>query len=152
MEKYTTMWNGAKMYNVMVSKNEIVICKNDIELHTIKNYFKVFIGKNVKKYSQYKEQFIGNTLIIEIKPCSYMYIGKVIRTFELKEPILKYVSTMGNSGVPYPFAITENDVILLNDFDILKKDFGDIDPYIVLYDFDKKYKKKSIKLKFKSLI
>jgi hypothetical protein len=37
------------MYNVMVSKNEIVICKNDIELHTIKNYLNVFIGKNVKK-------------------------------------------------------------------------------------------------------
>jgi hypothetical protein len=117
----------------------------------IKDYLKIFIGKNVKKYSQYKEQFIGNTILIEIKQCSYMYIGEVIRTFKLKEPILKYVSTMGNSGVPYPFAITENNVILLNDFVILKKDFGDIDPYIVFYDFDKKYKRKSIKLRFKSL-
>jgi hypothetical protein len=151
MKKYTTIWNGAEIYDVLVSKNEITIYKNGIELHEIKNYLKIFIGKNIKKYSQYTKQFIGNTILIEIKPCNYMYIGEIIKTFNFTEPILKYISTMGNSGIPYPFGITENNVLLLNGFVILKKDFGDIDPYRVLYDFDKIYKKKSIKLKFKNI-
>ena len=72
-----------------------------------------------------------------------MYICDKIFKFKTKEPINKFVSQMVNSFVVYPFALTENYAYLIIENVYLQRDFGDIDPYEVYYDFKKEWNHKS---------
>jgi hypothetical protein len=117
-----------------------------------KKYKNVFIGKSTKKYTYYSEPFTGNSILIEIKTKTYIYVVDAIKLFHFEEPIIKYISPMGNSDVPYPFALTKNYAILLIEDIILERDFGDIDPYQVYYNHSKKYFPKYKKLKTKVIV
>lgn len=105
----------------------------------IKNYKNVFVGKHYNKYSccNYKSSFKGNSILIELKPLNYLFIGDSIKQFTTTEPIVKYVSTIGNNSVPYPFALTENYAyIMLGIHYFNREDIGDIDPYVAYYDHE----------------
>ncbi len=146
---YYTIDNGAKKYKIVVSDKEININTNtniNTELiYRIKNYKKVFIGKNYVKYGLYDGLFIGSSILVELKNKEYMFIGHKIFKFKTTESIIKYYSIMGNSSVVYPFALTENYAYLMLDNVYLKRDFGNNDPYKVYYNLDKKSYKYSIK-------
>lgn len=58
-------------------------------------------------------------LLLEVSECKYVFIGKSIISFSTKTPILNFKSPHGGSDVPYPFAITEEEVILLDEQVIL---------------------------------
>lgn len=163
-KSYKTHSNGSFPFNVVVVDKTILIFKNISKsdenswqlCSSIKSYSKVFIGKNTKKYSINSRygSFTGNTILIEVKqPCSYMYIGNSIVEFKTKEPILQYHSVMGDSDVPYPFAISENYIYVTmgNDFAYTKRIKGDPDPWGSYYGFQKVYTTKFIKLKHKKI-
>jgi len=150
-KQYYTQHNGATPYRVIINdKHVYVFSQENGSLALDTKYDKIFIGKNVAKYAVYKGSYTGSTILIELNN-KYILISNKIYEFETKEPIIKFVSIMGNSNVPYPFALTQNYAYCLNGFRYFERDFGDIDPYIVLYDFDKVWNKKIYRAKVKIL-
>lgn len=71
---------------------------------------KVFVGKSpLNEMTQhsggYGVSFDGNSILVKITPTQYVFIGHQIKSFKTKKEIIKYVSPVGNSDVPYPFGI-----------------------------------------------
>jgi hypothetical protein len=109
------------------------------------NYVNIFIGdipkdsENIyKQHDKIKDK--GNTILLEIEPKTgtvpnYLWIGNrgIIRYY-FENEIVEFYSPVGNNGVPYPFAVDEdNNFILLLD-NIRFKNNGCIDPYRYYYD------------------
>ena len=163
IKSYKTYMNGCNPFKVIITDKIIIILKSNGKYDTsdiwtsymiVKTYEKVFIGRHSKKYGNtHKQSFTGNSILIELKPLTYLFVGEYVKHIETKEPIIKYISTMGNNYVPYPFALSENYAYLLVEpYYLNRADFEDIDPYQVYYAFDKKYSKiKHYKYKSKVL-
>lgn len=83
----------------------------------------IFIGKD--------ETYPGNSILIRVKD-KYIYIGEKIFSFETESPIIKYHSPVGNSDVPYPYAIDEEGFNYLMIESVILKAEGD--PYDYLYE------------------
>ena len=58
-------------------------------------------------------KFDGNSMMFELAPNRYMFIGECIRVFDTRSPIAAFVSHVGNSDVPYPFAVDRDGGIYL---------------------------------------
>lgn len=80
---------------------------------------KIFIGKSplndMTKFSGgHGDQYDGNTILLRIShrlyDYYYIYLGDDIRAFHTREPIIHYVSSVGNNCVPYPYAESEHFV------------------------------------------
>lgn len=75
----------------------------------------IFIGKSSLNEMTgwsggHGDRFDGNTILLRIgnlSECRYLHIGSEIFQFETDELVIKYVSSVGNSGVPYPYAETK---------------------------------------------
>jgi hypothetical protein len=178
VKTYITDDNGAKPFKVIITDKSVIILKSTVlyesdknlqekmwnkeisfdpwtSCMTINKYKKIFIGKHSKKYGNPAEDaHIGNSILVELKPLTYLFIGHDIEQITTKEPIIKYISTMGRNLVPYPFALTENyTYLILGSHYLNRNDFGDIEPYSVYYNFDKKYSDvKHYKYKSKILV
>ena len=61
------------------------------------------------------EPIHGNSLLIEIKPHRYIYIGSSIYSFVTADRITDYVSPVGNNDVPYPSAFGTKYVYWMDD-------------------------------------
>merc|ERR1712232_277922 len=58
--------------------------------------------------------FKGNSILLQKAADTYIYLGEHIQSFKTSAEIVKYVSPVGNSGVPYPFAVdTDNRFYLM---------------------------------------
>lgn len=73
----------------------------------------LFIGKSglnsMTKFSGgHGEQFDGNSILMRLDGLKYVHIGINVFEFTVDEPIIKYVSSVGNSSVPYPYAESQN--------------------------------------------
>lgn len=133
-------------------------------------YSRIFVGDNDLNDPDYdleKGSGRGNTILLQTGKDTYMYIGDGIRSFTTKDGdvIQKYYSPVGNSAVPYPYAVGQKYVYLMldneyepvEDFDLtkdvytqyygLKIDQKDIHAY--LDKFKNKSKKYSVKILFK---
>lgn len=92
---------------------------------------KVFIGKKSPKggYDGLKpKEAEGNSILLHLGE-KYMFIGEKIYEFKpMKgDSIKKFYSNIGNSDVPYPYAIGEKYVyILLSDHMAVEKSFFDM--------------------------
>lgn len=76
-------------------------------LYNITNHEGYWIGYDTSSY-----KFHGNTLLIKINKKKYIYIGNMnIYEFTFPEPIIHYISMMGNNDIPEPLAITEKYII-----------------------------------------
>jgi hypothetical protein len=67
---------------------------------------KLFVGNNYFKLERYGTKQ-GNSLLVQLGNIEYLYIGSEIYSFNSRDddPIVAYASPVGNSGVPYPYAI-----------------------------------------------
>lgn len=152
-KKYYTIRNGGdNKYEADIQKSKITI--TDLESkkkYEVNNYKQVFIGKNSKEYGPYKKPFIGSSIVIELKDLEYVYVCDTIFKFKTIEPINKYHSQMGNGFVVYPFALTENYAYVIKENVYIKRDFGDIDPYEVYYDFKHNWNRKPFKFVSKKI-
>lgn len=82
----------------------------------------------------------------------YMFVGSEIIIFTTDSPIIRFESPIGNSDVPYPFAVNTNDTyFLLNHYYIFfhSKDFIGETPYDP-YEYYEKYERRRPR-EFKSL-
>ena len=106
--------NGGRPFDVIVTVDKIfIIGNNDQErepqyLMTIKEYLKVFIGEDSGISGSE-----GNSILVQTKEGTYIYIGSEIYSFRTESPILEYYSRIGNNDVPYPYAVTKNEVYLM---------------------------------------
>lgn len=143
---------GDNIYKVEVLKTKIIITNLENEKkYEINKYKKIFIGKNSKKYSSYDKLFTGSSILVKIGELEYIYICDRIVKFNTKEPIEKFYSIMGNDFFVYPFALTESYAYLIIESVYIARDFGDIDPYVVHYDFKKVWNRKSYKFSSKKV-
>ncbi len=107
------------------------------------NPIEIFIGKSPKnkqtEFSNgYGKNFDGNTILFDVGDNEYIFINRNIESFKSKAKIVKYVSPVGNSGVPYPYAIDEkgNYYLLIENVIFKPEESEDLsfDPYEYYYD------------------
>ena len=128
-------------------------------------YTHAFIGDNKLGFEGYikKGKYKGNTILLHLDGNNYIFIGSEIFEFKTVDNsvIVDYFSPVGNSDVPYPYAISETKVYLLDDKIVLPIEFFDTkkDAYEQYYRFinlskeNKNLMKKSIKkMKVKTII
>jgi hypothetical protein len=145
--------DSGKMFRVIMDKNKILVYKisDNSQVYEIKNYKKVFAGKNSKKYGPSSKSHTGLSILVEIKEKEYVFISHKIQQFKTLEPIKKFYSQMGNNAFLYPFALTDNYAYLIIENKYIKRDFGDLDPYEVYYDFKKVWNRKSHNFSMKNI-
>lgn len=97
---------------------------------TLKNVKRVFIGQDIDG------SFRGNSVLVEVDPCEYVFIGHEIYSFTAPEPIVYYMSHVGNSDVPYPEAQSASYAFFMLDhcYAPLKEFSLNFGPTTVLYD------------------
>lgn len=145
--------NGSHPYSVHVKKTtaEIINNKTDKLAKTVV-YKKIFVGDNSLKIAGYAPngKYPGNTILFELPQNKYLYVAEGITELKpvLGEKILNYYSPVGNSDVPYPYAVGENNTYLLAENVIIPNQLLNLkkDVYGWYYTADKKYIK-SLKLK-----
>lgn len=112
-------------------------------------YTKRFIGESplnaITRFSGGDgEEFDGNSMLFEIAPQTYIFVGSVIIEFHTEDEIVSFVSPVGNNDVPYPLAVgTKNTYFMIEDIclpnEVLeglrkKHETGfDEEPYHLLY-------------------
>ena len=124
---------------VAVSKNMDTFQKVDGKFVNIKNppknlytvtADKVFIGKKSPNggYDGLKpSEAEGNSILLQIGQ-KYMYIGHEICEFSpvKGDTIVKYYSNIGNSDVPYPYAVGKTHVYIMLDGVAIEKSYFDM--------------------------
>jgi hypothetical protein len=118
--------NGGRPYKVSVVNKTAIIHKL-IYNNTIKREYEpilqfecehIFIGHSPKNpmtlfSGGYGPKYDGNTILLQLKSNGYVYIGSVIMLIRTDSEIVKYVSPVGNSDVPYPYAIDKDNNVYL---------------------------------------
>lgn len=135
MQTYETHDNGGRPFKVEIDPEENnntvvrVYYKNEeMQLEPIVTFDakKVFVGKspinNMTNFSGgHGFEFDGNSILLELNENQYEFIGDKIFSFTSLNKIVDYISPVGNSDVPYPYAIDENgNVYLLIENVVLK--------------------------------
>lgn len=140
---YNIIDNGGEPYKVIITEKKIYIFTKYLKINKlikiIKNYNEIFIGENKIKYSDYTENFVGSSILVELNNNNYIFIGMEIYKFKTKEKINKFYSIMGNSMVPYPYGKTDKYIYLMIENVYLERNFTNIHPYLYYYNHDKKY-------------
>tara|TARA_B100000795_G_scaffold241093_1_gene203631 strand:+ start:2801 stop:3799 length:999 start_codon:yes stop_codon:yes gene_type:complete len=121
-KKYLIFDNGGRPFKVVIKGNDLDIFtyadengQNDYSI-LIKSYRKlnkIFVPKGIDDRGNSWSKGKGNTILAHISGNRYLFIGPWIYEFETKGKILEYHSQVGNSGVPYPLAVGENNVYFL---------------------------------------
>jgi hypothetical protein len=151
MLTYVTQMNGGCPFRVSINndtKTIYVYCneyensydEDEYEQTSITEIYKTqFIQYWVGKSSCGDPDFDGNSFLIQVADNKYIYICDEIYSFTSYAPIIKYVSDMGNSNVPYPYAIdTDGNVYLMIEYTIIMglPELHELyeDPYTYYYD------------------
>jgi hypothetical protein len=172
-KKYLIFDNGGRPYKVVIKGKGLDIFTYNDEVEDInyddypilvksyKNLKNIFIPKGIDDRGNAWSGGKGNTILAHISGNRYLFIGPWIYEFETKDKILEYHSQVGNSGVPYPLAIGENNVYFLiakGEDGYLSREYFEefpkkyswaIDGYIRLWGqnkFDKKLSKQTKKI------
>lgn len=137
-KQYDCLYNG-ETNKVFIGDTSIYIFttieKSITKLaYTISKYTKYWISKASWVVPSKKKGYKGSTILVEIKPKHYIYIdGRIVKSFNTDSPILKYDSPMGNSFVPYGYAITTNKTYLMLE-SVWVEWNGKGDPYEHIYN------------------
>lgn len=158
VQTYLTHDNGGSAFVVDVDLKakeaivgEIIVYDDDDAVHervmrgkkSIRiPYHRIFIGDKGldAKYNKccYHPNHKGNSFLIERRPGVYIHVGMEAFRFQTRggERILKYYSPVGNSDVPYPYAIGERYTYFLLDHVTLPNHLLNLkkDAYHQLYD------------------
>lgn len=127
--KYEIVDNGAIPYVVKDYGKRVEVYSNKYDETTNNEviqgkildvpYKKIFVGDNELKLKGYEKRGKrrGNSILLQNTNGKYTYIGDRISEFSTKEGdvIKEYYSPLGNSAVPYPYAVGEKFTYLLVD-------------------------------------
>lgn len=118
---FVVIIEGNKAY-IYGRTHDVIISEDYDELITFENLIKeyefleIFIGSSplneMTKFSGgHGAKWDGNSILLRIGPddeFKYVHIGMDVYEFTTDEKIIKYVSSVGNNCVPYPYAESEN--------------------------------------------
>jgi hypothetical protein len=158
VKRYEIHDNGGRPFRVDIQGNDVTVWKNMDEYDMVKGKFvtiehppkqileisadEIFVGKKSSKggYDGLKpKEAEGNSLLLRDGP-KYIYIGSEIYQFQAikGDTIEKYYSDIGNSDVPYPYAIGKTHVYIMLDKIAIEKSFFDMkgDIYQQYYDVE----------------
>lgn len=115
-QSYLIHDNGGRPYRVQIEGKYVLVYKQGTWAHDqtktdetvimeFKGCQKIFIGKDTSD-----NQADGNTILLQPDETKNVYflISRNIYKFETVEPVLDFFSPIGNSDVPYEFAVTKN--------------------------------------------
>jgi hypothetical protein len=146
---YYTHSNGGRPYKVTVTPDRVEILDNTqgTLLFNYNNPIKVWIGESpvtdMTQFSHgYGEKFTGNSFLIETTANHYVFIGHKIFDFTTPYKIINYVSEVGNSDVPYPYAVDSDQQYYLMIEDVILSNVPlkySNDPYGYYYSNGNKY-------------
>lgn len=151
MTEYYTLDNGAQPFIVKINKKEVRIYINNPDYILSESYLvntyqteKIWIGKSplneMTEFSGgYGDRFDGNSILLKLEDNRYVYIGHKIKEFIHKAPIVEYVSPVGNSLSPYPYAIDKDNNYYLMVDDVIIKNYipsskYEENPYNFIYE------------------
>jgi hypothetical protein len=174
VKTYTMLDNGSDPFVADVSPSRIEIYRQTykeeggVESYTRDKkvldtpYTKLFVGDNDLRLTMKesgvapKGMYPGNSILIQTGKGKYIYAGDQIYSLETvgDEDIKAYYSPVGNSAVPYPYAIGENYTYFMLDKETLPNELLDLkkDAYPQFYGHtikDEVLKKKIEKAKKK---
>jgi hypothetical protein len=150
-KKYMIHDNGGRPFLVCIKGKDALIYKvpDDVYKYSenIKDYHyskligkyhfdKVFIPKGydgpvltLRKKFMSADKNDGNSVLLQLKD-KYVYIGDRIYEFKTKDDIVKYYSPIGNNDVPYPVAVSkENIYFMLDETYVPIKNIKDFDKW-----------------------
>lgn len=115
-------YNGSFIYKLVITDKVIFIFSYSLDrkinklIFTINKFEKIYYGKIEDKKIKSSKKESGNTILVEIKPLEYIFIGcNNIKYFNTKEPIIKFVSDKDLlDDIPYPYYKTKNTIGLIN--------------------------------------
>lgn len=123
--KYLTLDNGGRPFMVSVHNSKVEVFTRDennkypskeeeknktgwvIPVLNVENCLKIFIGDDLAY------DYTGNSVLVQKSNMEYIYISGSIKEFKCPEQIIEFHAPVGNSDVPYPFAVTENCRVIL---------------------------------------
>jgi hypothetical protein len=134
--------NGDVPFKVEINENQVDIFSTHGTTPILKrNAKKIFIGKSPKNKmttfsAAHGPDFLGNSLLLQLEDNQYEFIGRTIFTFSSLAEIVEFVSPVGNSDVPYPYAIdADGNTYLMIEHVVLKgAHLFEDDPYSYYYD------------------
>lgn len=149
MTSYTIIDNGSEPFVVDVYPSKVEVFRqsfiNQSYMRDKKvldaTYQNIFIGDNDLKdnASAPKGKYKGNSILLLSRPGHYLYIGHEIYSFSTKdnEMISAYFSPVGNSDVPYPYAVGEHHTYFLLDKEMVPTEYVDMkkDGYAQFYGY-----------------
>ena len=147
-KEFETLDNGGTPFVVRIRDGNVYVYKNILitehrnprwgekigeELvYSITNPLRVFIGSDPPHLYYNKSnspKHIGNSILINSRNNEYIYIGESVKSFVTNEAIIQYKSPVGNSAVPYPFAIGPTYTYCVIEEKMIPNSSYDIDPY-----------------------
>jgi hypothetical protein len=144
---YFTDDNGAKPFKVRYNNNKelCVFISTDATGLSCGSYNKQILNTSFEKVFVGKDpsdsKFNGNSMLFQMKSHKYLFIGSEISEFKIDDDIISYISPMGNSSVPYPYAIGSHfNYILVGYVKIDNSKLLAEDPYSQYYNFSKNNK------------
>ena len=168
MKTYNILDNGSTTFSADVSPSHVQVYRlKPVDNGSVRDkkivdtsYIKVFIGDNNLKIGDGvapKGKYPGNSILIQVQPGKYIYVGETIYSFSTwkGENIQEYYSLVGNSGVPYPYAVGEHHTYFMLDKHTLPNELLDLkkDAYgqyygLTVKEDDRKKEIESSKKKF----
>jgi hypothetical protein len=133
IKSYQIHDNGGRPFRVEIDGMKVSVFKT-VEDEEEKHLFdvtadKVFIGKKSPTggYDGLKPKEAEGNSILLLVGSKYMYIGPEIYQFEpvKGDSIEKYYSNIGNSDVPYPYAVGKTHMYIMLDKVAVEKSFFD---------------------------
>lgn len=114
--KYFICNNRDSPYCVELKKNQVTVYSTfDFSIvYQINSPIKTFIGKSISDNAEVVgKKWNGSTILVQVDDLKYIHISSRIREFKTSEPVIKYISNIGNNLVPYSYAVTKNFIYLL---------------------------------------
>lgn len=133
-EQFKTLDNGGTPFMVDVDKQAVIF-------------------KQAHSY-EFEDFFDGSqeggdpnaALLFKIEGTRYLFVGESIYEFDAPQPIEKFFAKIGNSAVPYPVALTQDEALFMLDKQYVSRDeFSEgidwADAYGEFYELDDDLKK-----------
>jgi len=156
-KSFMTRWNGGKPYLIYFNDKEAFIYyipsnvfidnslyseKEDdnkwMYIKLAKKYIfsKIYIGKSPKLYTN--KPFYGNTILLKINENKYIFIDECIKEFTYKNEIINFISPIGISDIPLPYAIDRYyNYIIIYDMNLFHGSKNIKDPNLYYENLDK---------------
>lgn len=140
-QTFTTLDYGDRPFRVEVTDQVISVYDNYDLVRDGKKKWKKMVQKNLLTVSPYEQVFIGtdpsygtkgdgNSILVKKSDDEYIYIGNEIYSFKTTDIIQSYDSPIGNSAVPYPYAVGTNyTYLMIEPVKILNEKLKPGDPY-----------------------